>query len=422
MYVSFHGKIQSKRAFLLKFNHYVITNISTWRIAMPTTKDTKQLIIIGNGFDLHCDLKSSFNDYFQSRSSKDSFKKVIDLHQTLKALGSDTIKNHLLEKAEIFMEPALGHYLESYDFTPDKISFWDYYFCSHRKNNYNWSDVEYFLTDFFGKTSSDSKNIFKELETDLNSLLSVKNGQSNPPQFKPDQDEYETVLLWCCNYGLSKHSEQYLSDFLFDELKKFETSFKKYLQPLAGNDQYKTASHALMSKLNSTNENSSFNLLTFNYTIPDLDELDCNFKKNIHGILNKGPIIGIDSSNLSPDEPAFRFTKTYRIMNLANGTSDMLLPKSIKLITFYGHSLAEADYAYFQSIFDYFDIYKENITLVFYYSVYDTSKALEIKSNVFNSVSKLLATYGDTFHNEKGKNLMHKLLLEGRLLIKKLPE
>ena len=99
----------------------------------------------------------------------------------------------------------------------------------------------------------------------------------------------------------------------------------------------------------------------------------------------------------------------------------MLLPKSIQLITFYGHSLAEADYAYFQSLFEYFDIYKENITLVFYYSVYDTSKALEIKSKVFNSVSKLLATYGE-FHNEKGKNLMHKLLLEGRLLIKKIPE
>lgn len=389
---------------------------------MSTTKDPEQLIIIGNGFDLHCDLKSNFNDYFQSRWSKDSLNQVIAFQQALRLLGSNTIREYLLKKADIPMELANGHYLESYDFTPDKISFWDYYFWSHRKNNYNWSDVEYFLTDFFGKTSSDSKNIFKELETDLNSLLFVKNGQYNAPQFKPTQDEYEAVLLWCCNYDLSKHSEQHLSDFLFDELKKFETSFKEYLQPLADDDQYKTASHALMSKLNSTNENSSFNLLTFNYTIPDLDELDCNFKKNIHGSLNKGPIIGIDSSTLSPEEPAFRFTKTYRIMNFANETSDMLLPKSIKLITFYGHSLAEADYAYFQSLFDYFDIYKENITLVFYYSVYDTSKALEIKRNVFNSVSKLLATYGDTFHNEKGKNLMHKLLLEGRLLIKKIPE
>ncbi|WP_161017157.1 AbiH family protein [Lactiplantibacillus plantarum] len=389
---------------------------------MPTTKDTKQLIIIGNGFDLHCDLKSNFNDYFQSRSSKDSFKQVTDLNQTFKELDSDAIKSYLLEKADIPRDPVQGYYLESYDFTPDKISFWDYYFCSHRKNNYNWSDVEYFLTDFFGKTSSDSKNIFKELETDLNSLLSVKNGQTKSPQFNPAQYEYEAVLLCCCNYDLSKHSEQYLSDFLFNELKKFETNFKKYLQPLADDDHYKTDSHALMSKLNSTDENSSFNLLTFNYTIPDLVELDCHVKKNIHSSLNKDPIIGIDSSNLSPQEPAFRFTKTYRIMNLANETSDMLLPKSIKLITFYGHSLAEADYAYFQSIFDYFDIYKENITLVFYYSVYDPSKALEIKSNVFNSVSKLLATYGDTFHNEKGKNLMHKLLLEGRLLIEKLPE
>lgn len=31
-----------------------------------------------------------------------------------------------------------------------------------------------------------------------------------------------------------------------------------------------------------------------------------------------------------------------------------------------------------------------------------------------------MSEYGTTFHNEKGKNLMHKMLLEGRLILKKL--
>ena len=47
-----------------------------------------------------------------------------------------------------------------------------------------------------------------------------------------------------------------------------------------------------------------------------------------------------------------------------------LLPQTVKTIVFYGHSFAPADYSYFQSIFDYYNIYDNDITLVFYYSIY----------------------------------------------------
>lgn len=43
---------------------------------------------------------------------------------------------------------------------------------------------------------------------------------------------------------------------------------------------------------------------------------------------------------------------------------------------------------------------------------------LSIKRTQFNSVSKLMSEYGTTFHNEKGGDLMHKMLLEGRLILK----
>lgn len=66
-------------------------------------------------------------------------------------------------------------------------------------------------------------------------------------------------------------------------------------------------------------------------------------------------------------------------MTLANDKQDKLLPKSIKNIVFYGHSLAPADYSYFQSIFDYYNIYDNDITLVFYYSIYDKNKEQDIK-------------------------------------------
>ncbi|MFT8407188.1 MULTISPECIES: hypothetical protein [Lactobacillaceae] len=72
---------------------------------------------------------------------------------------------------------------------------------------------------------------------------------------------------------------------------------------------------------------------------------------------------------------------------------DKLLPKTVKIIAFYGHSLAPADYSYFQLIFD-------------YYNIYDESKEQETKRAQFNSVSKLMPAYGTTFHNEKGENLI----------------
>lgn len=90
-----------------------------------------------------------------------------------------------------------------------------------------------------------------------------------------------------------------------------------------------------------------------------------------------------------------------------------------KLI-FYGHSLSEADYSYFQSLFDLYDIYNQAF-LIFKYSVYDKEKAYEIKKVVFHSITKLIKKYGDTMTNkDHGKNLLHKILLEGRLKIEEI--
>ena len=82
-------------------------------------------------------------------------------------------------------------------------------------------------------------------------------------------------------------------------------------------------------------------------------------------------------------------------------------------IKFYGHSLSEADYSYFQSIFDYYHIYdNSNVSLLFYYSEgYEQ----------IDSIYKLINDYGKTMINQdQGKNLIHKLLLENRLKIIKL--
>ena len=44
---------------------------------------------------------------------------------------------------------------------------------------------------------------------------------------------------------------------------------------------------------------------------------------------------------------------------------DSIFTKDMDVIKFYGHSLARADYSYFQYIFDMYDLYNSNIKLIF---------------------------------------------------------
>ena len=87
------------------------------------------------------------------------------------------------------------------------------------------------------------------------------------------------------------------------------------------------------------------------------------------------------------------------------------------MIKFYGHSLASADYSYFQSIFDLVNLYSSHVRLLFFYSDYSVTAREETYQRVLN----LLSAYGETMDNEDhGKNLVHKLILEGRLSIVRL--
>lgn len=94
------------------------------------------------------------------------------------------------------------------------------------------------------------------------------------------------------------------------------------------------------------------------------------------------------------------------------------------IIKFYGHSLAQADYAYFQAIFDGVDLYESQTRLIFFYRPWQKDDGerisdAEARTDMNRKVTKLLSTYGSTLDNkDHGKNLMHKLLIEGRLSIK----
>lgn len=78
----------------------------------------------------------------------------------------------------------------------------------------------------------------------------------------------------------------------------------------------------------------------------------------------------------------------------------------------------QADYSYFKSIFDQYDIFHSNVKLEFYY--YPGNDEVTAKSNereVMKNVVKLLTSYGNTLANEHGENIVNKLILEQRLSV-----
>ena len=72
---------------------------------------TAQLLIIGNGFDLHCGLKSAYNDFFQST--------ILDTNDSNFGLAQ--------------MKAGVSGFWETLLFG---------YYTTFGKVNYNWCDIE----------------------------------------------------------------------------------------------------------------------------------------------------------------------------------------------------------------------------------------------------------------------------------------
>lgn len=182
-------------------------------------------------------------------------------------------------------------------------------------------------------------------------------------------------------------------------------------------------------------------VLSFNYTrsaetLKVEDEVSNERRQidfiNIHGRLSGEIVFGIDGGICAEDASSLPFTKTYRLMvmggpdegeviHAANRQGDKDF--STDVIKFYGHSLGEADYSYFQAIFDSVGLYNGHTKLFFYWRCHSGKSAVECANDMSKKAFRLLSDYGRTLENkDHGRNLIHKLLLEGRLAIKQLPE
>lgn len=413
------------------------------------------LLILGNGFDLQCGLKSKYEHFFRSE--------ILDT--TTESFDIKQLK-------------------------PDVTGFWERllfeYYRTYNKDDYMWCDIERIIKDtlfsvFINKTYGGIA-IWKIAHDNANS-------NRNPNEIISDICESPIDLFlfkYCMEFYRTLHTqvvktnEQELATHLLQQLNNLEKRFCKYLKnqicnpnnPKKRNNNYIVNAANLLVRLTgfSTftysgissiikqefgereekqepyssiiysgyfdvlakefNNLSSVSILSFNYTaLFDILLLKspCVYS-NVHGKLCKkqcpgscnssSVIFGIDDKVIQEESEAFKlrmFSKTYRKMLAVGKPSNILPQKNIPNIEikFYGHSLGEADYSYFQSIFDYYDLYgNTNVCLTFYYSDgYEQNDA----------IYKLISVYGKSLTNkEQGKNLIHKLLLENRLKIEKI--
>ena len=177
---------------------------------------------------------------------------------------------------------------------------------------------------------------------------------------------------------------------------------------------------------------------------------------NIHGIANwndnstrmgiykiyniksgklSAPIFGVDGHDilsagnhqtLNLDDPRIIFTKSFRLIdnnvNLMRGKDHQFQSKVDKLV-FFGHSLGRADYSYFETLFDLYDIYNSNVELDFYYHTHNESlKDRESERTVLRHIVNLLTSYGQTLSDQHGENIVNRLVLEQRLNLLPSPE
>lgn len=357
----------------------------------PTVAD-RQLLIIGNGFDLSCGLRSSFKDFIGWRF------------------------NHLENKDGVC-----------------KPNIWDVVFKNNSKTDANWCDIESAIAGWAGGMHSAAITMLLD-KAESPKRWWFKNKYHNNPH---NDEEFRFAADAIGIEGALDIAQHYR--YLIQSLRSLETSFVSYMnEALSCSDSYQNNAFSIAYNLlfgdNDDADYSAFNvsLLNFNYTEPlspsMLDALHIDIERNIHGKLNSNEIIfGIDGTELMSDPFALPFTKTYRLIQLNRPNSrccfgrDLGLSDHMMCIKFFGHSLATADHSYFQAIFDAVDLYGSDTCLEFYYRTYGQKNEEQIKLEQVRSIIGLLTRYSKTLDNEyRGKNLIHRLLLENRLKIIKL--
>lgn len=349
----------------------------------------KRIVVLGNGFDLACGLKTSFYDCYKTISKQfitpNGYNSQCNLIIFL--IYSTFFASDSVKKA---FQSALN--IDSYD---------------------NWMDIELLLNHFA------LGDMFKVAEKAFNNEIEVNYSTSATTRALVSYFKLRHSL--CENFEL----------FVNEELYQFEILVREYLRVVTYNQELaETKKEDLIERIAGIGDD--YKIMTFNYTSP-MSRMKTNDVNYVHGSIWSEIIIGIEILELKESDYYHKvgslisdksmLTKTrQKLSHVAiDEKNNSVLDKDVKKIVFYGHSLGEQDYSYFQSLFDFYDIYSSDVVLEFCYSEYDPNNPSSEVDRQTTRVFKLINKYGETFDNKNhGKNLLHKMLLENRIVFRKI--
>lgn len=406
---------------------------------MENNESIKQLLIIGNGFDLACGLKSSyknfFDNYLKAISSTNSkmyweryFQKTSYLNNNNDDYSWTDIETQIfiqLQNVEFLIENNLLKY--KYYLNEDELKEQINLILTESNKNTTLDSLMntfYLLYSIFEYSIIDNplklNNVLTKIKNDLLKLEKqftnyLSNEIQNANSKIETNNETATTIFTENSYFIK-------SRILFATLLLFHINVNDTPLSVPSIEiLQKFVNSNLLTETLDVDSLSNFGIvenyvLSFNYTKP----FPFPNLRNIHGNLNNWNIIfGIDYDKVNTffsNQPT-QFTKSYRILeNKLN--SDMTIPSDLNKILFYGHGLGEADYSYFQTIFDTVDLYHGNTQLVFFWNNFNEEDQYKIQ---VERVTNLIEKYGQTFANkDHGRNLFTKLLLENRIIFEQI--
>lgn len=432
------------------------------------------LLVLGNGFDLQCELKSSYYDFLIYVLRNNNSNKEIE--------GTKLLENYMN-----YIEYSLGVYNQYYKRNPEieELNIWYLIFLYKKilmKKDWNFIEnqilqevlvdqrglnifskvlfgilTRYILNENIDKNiilvcnGSEIKifpniynvlsyNLYNKLDNNKENNIVYKNLFTELGVWKLEIEKKIASIVASDGYSNKKIRVDIIkeiellnciAEILLEQLKEIERDFIMYLDnEVNKNDDYEDNSKILVNYLlnhgKTSSKNINCNILSFNYTEPWGEKLNfrddllhVNMFKNIHGtIKNKSIIFGIDDNTIDANSEGYRFTKVSRIMEMntveenKSTPINVILDKSVNRVVFYGHSLSDADYGYFQFIFDEY-VKNENLIFEFCYTVFEgTTKENEI-IKLRDGISRLFGRY-EKENNEK-KYTIKNLNLNNRI-------
>lgn len=379
-------------------------------------KDLKNVkLVIGNGYDLHCGLKSSYADFFMRDADKNNyFNNWLDDFKEKINLNAFTTEQ---SKEDVWVEFK----------SIDELNIWDLFFYietkttnQNNKEAWLWCDIETVM--YNSLKSYDSR----ECNTNLFRWEHVYKAitKKMPKEFKFWKIYVMAkVILEKRNMEGFKNIDEFYY-YILDELNQFEKefgmfidkkrySYSNFLLKIPNTDFEKRSKMTLQELCNVDNLVS---IDSFNYD----DIGDENLNKILHNINGnlENPIFGIDSNLCRASDPRFIFTKTNRRMELE--MIDFECQKDIALdnVIVYGHSLSSNDYSYFFPLLDKLEMtnFLSNKKIIFGFSVYDMGKETEIKRKNRLNIQKLFEAYANYKELKDVNRLLDSLTTQNRVL------